>query len=258
MQVAAEVDMAGRILATSLALALACMGLAACTAAEDGAPEDVDLSTDALEGRIADGAKLVTTARVNLREGPSTNADLIVTIPNGASVTAVDGTPTGSFYKISYEGSVGWAHGAYLKAAGGSASNDGENDPASGAFNGRSFSGVTMLWQGNWSFLVRCDSYSRAKGRVVFFCDENPSRSFVDEGAWIAVPRANFSRALCGQSARVCKGSECIVARVVEKSETTGKWEGSTAVLDALGAETGFNGCSSSYGSVGGVTVTLQ
>ncbi|MDF2695799.1 MAG: hypothetical protein K0S65_4182, partial [Labilithrix sp.] len=71
-------------------------------------------------------------------------------------------------------------------------------------------------------------------------------------------PRANFSSNLCGKSARICKGSNCIVAKVVEKSETTGKWEGSTAVLDALGAETGFSGCSSSFGTVTGVTVTMQ
>ena len=250
---------AGRILATSLALALVSVSLAACAAAEDGAPEDIEMSTDALGGRVAQGTKLVTTARVNLREGPSTSEDVIVTIPKGATVTAVEESPTASFYKVSYAGQVGWAYGAHLKVAGGSAvESEEEAAPPSGTFNGRSFSGVTMLWQGNWSFLVRCDSYSRARGRVVFFCDENPSRSFVDEGAWIAVPRAHFSRALCGQNARVCKGSNCVVARVVEKSETTGKWEGSTAVLDALGADTGFSGCSSSYGTASGVTVTLQ
>ena len=251
---------AGRLVAALVLLALAPAGLGACAAAEDGAPEDVEMSSDAITGAIAKGAKLTTTARVNLREGPSTNEDLILTMPNGASVTAVEASATNNFYKVSYAGTVGWAHGAYLKAAGASAgdADDADDDTPTGTFDGRSFSGVTMLWQGNWSFLVRCDSYSRAKGRVVVFCDETPSRSFVDDGAWIAVPRANFSRALCGQSARVCKGSKCVVARVVEKSETTGKWEGSTAVLEALGADTGFSGCSSSYGTVTGVTVTLQ
>ncbi len=249
---------AGRSFAGFVLLALAAAGLGACAAVEDGAPEDVELSSDAITGRITKGAKLVTTARVNLREGPSTNEDIILTIPDGASVTAVEASATNDFYKISYAGTVGWAHGGYLKAAGASTESNTVGGDDDGSFDGRSFSGVTMLWQGNWSFLVRCDSYSRAKGRVVFFCDETPSRSFVDDGAWIAVPRANFSRALCGQSARVCKGTKCVVARVVEKSETTGKWEGSTAVLEALGADTGFSGCSSSYGTVTGVTVTLQ
>ncbi len=253
---------AGRMLAALFVLALAPVGLAACAEIDDGAPEDVELSSDALSGRIAKGTKLVTTARVNLREESSTNADVIVTIPEGASLTALEGSATNSFYKVSYGSNVGWAHGGYLKTADGSAASNDDDDDDDGAanpsFNGRSFSGVTMLWQGNWSFLVRCDSYSRAKGRVVFFCDESPARSFVDDGTWIAVPRAYFTRSLCGQSARVCKGSTCVVARVVEKSETTGKWEGSTAVLEALGADTGFNGCSSSFGTATGVTVTLQ
>lgn len=250
-----------RLRAALACLALAPLTLAACAADTDGAPEDVELSSDALSGRITAGANLVTTARVNLREGPSTNSDVIVTMPNGASVTAVEGSASNGFYKVSYNGDVGWAHGGYLKTVGTSAagaSADDDEDETGGAFNGRSFSGVTMLWQGNWSFLVRCDSYSRAKGRVVFFCDENPSRSFVDDGAWIAVPRAYFSRSLCGQKARVCKGTKCVVARVVEKSETTGKWEGSSAVLEALGADTGFSGCSSSYGTATGVSVKLE
>jgi len=249
----------GRGFATlAVVAALAPAGLTACAVNGDGAPEDVEATEDALSGRIDEGAKLVTTARVNLREGPSASADVLLTIPSGASVLAVAADATNGFYEVSYEGEVGWAHGAYLRTASAPVSDGDEDDAPSGSFGGRTFSGVTMLWQGNWSYLVRCDSYSRSKGRVVFYCDDSPSRSFVDDGAWIAVPRASFSRALCGQDARVCKGAKCIVARIVEKSETTGKWEGSTAVLEKLGADTGFSGCSSSYGTVTGVTVTLQ
>ncbi|MBX3203871.1 MAG: SH3 domain-containing protein [Labilithrix sp.] len=255
--------LSGRLLAALVFLAP--IGLVACATDEDGAPEDVGASSDAITGTIAVGAELVTTARVNLREGPSMSDDVIVTMPSGASVTAVAGTATNAYYKVSYNGEVGWAHGNYLKAAnaapGADEGGDDEDDapPATGGtFNGRKYSGVTMLWQGNWNFLVRCDSYSRAKGRVVFFCDDRPSRSFVDDGAWIAVPRANFSRSQCGGSARVCKGTKCIVAKIVEKSVTAGKWEGSTAVLKTLGANTGFSGCSSSYGTATGVTVTMQ
>ncbi len=243
-----------RLFATLVALAFAPVGLSACAADE---PEDLEMSTDALSGRIALGTKLVTTARVNLRETPSTSADVITTMPEGAEVTAVEASATNGFYKVSYGDEIGWAHGGYLKSTGAAVS-DGEVDAPSGSWNGRKFSGVTMLWQGNWAYLVKCDSYSRSKGRVVFFCDEKPSRSFVDDGAWIAVPRASFSRAMCGQSARVCKGTKCVVARVVEKSETAGKWEGSTAVLDALGVNTGSSGCSNSYGTATGVTVTFQ
>lgn len=134
----------------------------------------------------------------------------------------------------------------------------GEGADSDRTFEGRAFQGVTLLWQGNWSYLVKCDSYSRAKKKVVFYCDESPSRSFVDEGAWIAVPRAYFSRGLCGTSARVCKGSRCVVATIVEKSETNSKWEASTAVLDALGVQSGFSSCTRSFGTATGVTVTLE
>ncbi|MBX3263729.1 MAG: SH3 domain-containing protein [Labilithrix sp.] len=250
--------LSGRLLAALVFLAP--IGLVACASDEDGAPEDVAASSDAISGAVAVGAELVTTTRVNLREGPSTSDGVLLTMPSGARVTAVAATATDGYYQVSYNGEVGWAFGAYLKATGADA-DDADDDappPVSGSFNGRKFSNVTMLWQGNWSYLVRCDSYSRAKGRVVFFCDDRPSRSFVDDGAWIAVPRANFSRSMCGDSARVCKGNTCIVAKIVEKSVTAGKWEGSTAVLKALGADTGFSGCSSSYGTATGVTVTLQ
>lgn len=252
--------LSGRLLAALVFLAP--IGLVACASDQDGAPEDVAASSDAISGSVAVGAELVTTSRVNLREGPSTSDDVILTLPNGARVTAVAATPTDGFYQVSYNGEVGWAFGAHLRASGAGADDADDADdtaPAtSGPFNGRRFSNVTMLWQGNWSYLVRCDSYSRAKGRVVFFCDDTPSRSFVDDGAWIAVPRANFSRSMCGDSARVCKGDKCIVARIVEKSVTAGRWEGSTAVLKTLGADTGFTSCTRSFGTATGVTVTLQ
>lgn len=240
---------------------------AACSAEADGAPEDLAATDDALTGSVSEGSLYTTTARVNLREGPSTSDDVILTMPLGATVKAIGSTPKAGFYQVEYKGDQGWAFGAYLKKAGGGSDdtiNQGTggaepvDDGATGSFTGRTYSGVTVLWQGNWDFLVRCDSYSRSKGRVVFFCDENPSRSFVDNGAWIAVPRANFTSGLCGGSAKVCKNGKCIVAKVVEKSETTGKWEGSTAVMKALGVSTGFSGCSSSFGTATGATVTMQ
>ena len=252
----------GRRLAALLLLAP--LTVAACAVdAEDGASEDVEASADAIRGSIAPGAKLRTTARVNLREAPSKSATVITTMPLGAEVTAVAGAATSGYYKVAYAGDEGWAYGTYLAAADPDGEAEGateEQAPAQGGetFNGRRFTGVTMLWQGDWSYLVRCDSYSRAKGRVVFFCDQSPSRSFVDDGAWIAVPRASFSSGLCGKSAKVCKNGSCIVAKVVEKSVTAGKWEGSRAVLEALGVDVGFSGCSSSFGTATGVSVTLQ
>lgn len=249
----------GRLRAFALSIALP-FGLYACAGVDgDGEPEDIVASEEALTGTITVGASFTTMARVNLREGPSTSETVLLTMPKGVTVTAVEATPRSGFYHVAYGDNDGWAYGAYLKNGSGGATAEGTSSaPTGGTFNGKSYSGVTLLWQGNWSYLVQCDSYSRKKGRVVFFCDESPSRSFVDDGAWIAVPNASFSRSLCGKTARVCKGSRCIVAKVVERSVTAGKWEGSTAVMDALGVNTGFSGCSSSFGTATGVTVTFQ
>jgi hypothetical protein len=268
--------------ALGLSLFVASLSLAAtaCSAGEgDGAPEDLAATDDALTGNVTQGSLYTTTARVNLREGPSTSEDIILTMPLGATVKAIGSAPTAGFYQVEYtdKNETGWAFGNYLKKVAGSGAGEETNpsnggssgsgngngnepvdDGSTGSFTGRTYSGVTVLWQGNWEFLVKCDSYSRSKGRVVFFCDENPSRSFVDTGAWIAVPRANFTSGLCGGSAKVCKNGKCIVAKVVEKSVTAGKWEGSTAVMKTLGVSTGFSGCSSSFGTASGATITMQ
>jgi hypothetical protein len=268
----------------------------ACAAGdEDGAPEDVVASEDALTGTAAAGSMYTTTARVNLRKGPSTSDEILLTIPKGASVKVVDPSPRSGFYHVNYDGNDGvskcegtktetqtsnprqdcknydgWAYGAYLKGTATTPPADtgkgetGQSDtgqsetPVTGTFNGKKYSGATVLWQGDWSFLVKCDSYSRGKGHVVFFCDESPSQSFVDDGAWIAVPDASFSKSLCGKSARVCKGDSCIVAKVVERSVTAGMWEGSTAVMNTLGEQTGFSKCTNSFGTATGVTITMQ
>ncbi len=119
-------------------------------------------------------------------------------------------------------------------------------------------SGVTLLWEGNWDFLVKCDSYSKSQKAVMFTCDEHPSRSYVDDEKWVAAPRNAFSRSMCNKTARVCKGSRCVEAEVIERSVTSNKWEASSAVMEALGVDAGFTSCTHSWGSVTGVTVTVR
>ena len=216
-------------------------------------PASSDLAT--LERLVQSGVDVV---RLNFSHG--TAEDHIARARQVRDAAQLGLSNQNGFYHVSHEGTDGWVYGAYLKNSGETTPTGGDDDPppVTGTFNGRTYSGVTVLWQGNWSFLVKCDSYSRSKGHVVFFCDENPSRSFVDDGAWLAMPRANFSSGSCGKKARVCKGTNCIVATIVEKSETTGRWEGSSAVLKALGVSTGYSGCSSSFGTASGVTITMQ
>lgn len=262
------------MLRTVLACTLLVFPLVAC-AVEDG--EDVDASESDLTGAVARGASLTTTTRVNLRRGPSTRDAILRTLAAGEAVTAVEPAPQNGFYKVNAGGQEGWAHGAYLKAASGAsvapnapADSDVAEETAAtpapgslgvdqgGAFDGREFRGQTVLYQGDWSFLVRCDSYSRSRGRVVFACNSDSTREFVDDGAWIAMPSAYFTRGHCGDRARLCKGSSCVVAKIVERSVTGGKWEASKAVQNALGTEVGWSSCTRSFGTTTGVTITLE
>ncbi|MBX3227522.1 MAG: SH3 domain-containing protein [Labilithrix sp.] len=242
------------------------LALGAC--ATEMADEESGSTESRITGATTEGATLVTTARLNLRATPSTSGKILLTMPLGASVTALAANPKGEFYKVEYDGNEGWASGRYLKAESGApvnvrAAEDEAEAPApepadEADFNGRKYSGVTMLWQGNWDFLIKCDSYSRKAGKVTFYCGPSESRSFVDDEAWIAVPSGMMSKKLCNTKARVCKGDACVVATVIERSVTANRWEGSTAVLEALGVSPSFKSCTSSQGTATGVTVTLE
>jgi Bacterial SH3 domain len=114
-------------LAVSAAVALS---LAACSAATDdnsnGLDETAALS-DELSGGVPDGTHLQTTANLNLRTGPSLGNAVILVIPAGTEVTAVDGTPHSGFYHVKYGSHEGYSYGAYLTKVsnGGGGSNGG-------------------------------------------------------------------------------------------------------------------------------------
>jgi uncharacterized protein YraI len=59
-----------------------------------------------------------TTARLNLRTGPSLDHGVILTMPSGAGVS-ITGDPSAGFYPVDYDGTEGWAHGDYLNMGGG-------------------------------------------------------------------------------------------------------------------------------------------
>jgi uncharacterized protein YraI len=54
-----------------------------------------------------------TTAGLNLRSDPSLDAGVILVMPAGSQVTTLGG-PTNGYYSVDYNGTVGWAHGAFL------------------------------------------------------------------------------------------------------------------------------------------------
>jgi hypothetical protein len=239
----------------SLALASLLTASGCAVESDDRVDEDVSATEDALGGRpLADGAWAETTANLNFRSAPSTASSRTVlrVLSRGTRVQGTGLDPIDGFHFVTVDGTTGFVHGSYLRRVG-----SGEDSSSSASGSGRTHSNVTMLYQGDWGFLIRCDSYSRRAGKVVFACDEHPSREFVDEGAWIAIPSTLFSRRVCGATARVCKGTACIDARVVERSITSTRWEGSTAVLRALGVTPGWSSCTRSYGTATGVTVKL-
>lgn len=250
--------------AAAVVLALSAFSFAGCAPTEEGEPSGS--SEDAITGNVTVGATFTTTSRLNLRESASTTADVLLTMPLGAKVTALEAAPASGFYHVKYNDQTGWAYGAYLEGA--PVKSGGAEPPASEtpvdedatpdvSFAGRKFSGVTMLYQGDYDFLMKCDSYSRGHGNVQFYCGDAQSKSFVDNGAWIAMPGSSMSRKMCNQMANVCKGTKCIAARIVEKSETSSRWEGSHAVMTTLGVEAGWRSCSNSWGTATGVTVQL-
>lgn len=77
--------------------------------------EETGTTEDGLSGTIAVGATLQTTANLNFRTGPSTSKSVKYVLSDGATVTVEQASPQNGFYKVKHDGSVGWAHGNYLK-----------------------------------------------------------------------------------------------------------------------------------------------
>lgn len=67
-------------------------------------------------GDAVTGSATVTSG-LNLRTGPSTDYNVIEVMPGGASVE-LRGDPQGGYFPLSYNGTTGWAHGDWLRAAG--------------------------------------------------------------------------------------------------------------------------------------------
>lgn len=56
---------------------------------------------------------------LNLRTGPSTSHRVILVMPGGASLEILRSNSTTGYYKVSYNGTVGWAYGGYISDGGG-------------------------------------------------------------------------------------------------------------------------------------------
>jgi murein DD-endopeptidase MepM/ murein hydrolase activator NlpD len=80
-----------------------------------GVDEELATTSQALSTSVPIGSTLRTTAPLNLRTGAGTTFAIRLTIPSGATVKTVNRTaPSNGFYNVSYNGTVGWAHGNWL------------------------------------------------------------------------------------------------------------------------------------------------
>ena len=109
--------------------------LAACAPAADD-PSDTGAGEDSLTGSQKAASTLVTTADVNLRNGPSTSNAVVEVLPEGTEVTLLDSDPSNGFYHVKHGDRSGYCSGKYLKVAattGAAPGEGGSGGEASGA-----------------------------------------------------------------------------------------------------------------------------
>ena len=70
-------------------------------------------------GSPARGTTVRAVEGVNLRTGPSTSDAVITLVPAGHTATVLSPTASNGFYRVNYQGSVGWTHGDYWTAVSG-------------------------------------------------------------------------------------------------------------------------------------------
>ncbi len=120
--VAASLLMSFRSVLVISVFLTACIGDAPPDLPESAEPGDgVDDSGDApttetLRATVGTSARVAGTEGVGLRlrSGAGSTFAVIRVMPEGATVQVLAG-PTMGFYRVTYSGSTGWAHGAYLQ-----------------------------------------------------------------------------------------------------------------------------------------------
>ncbi len=156
--------MTARSLVLASVVVLAGCGGSAIVESEglDGADDTVTLSNE-LSSSIPVGSTLKATANVNLRSGPSTSYKVLLVVPNGGKVTTVEKTsPQNGFYKVKYNGTVGYSHGNYYTLVS-SPSTGGTTSSARDAAIGRAKSAVGFsYWWGHARFRPQGPSSSTA------------------------------------------------------------------------------------------------
>ncbi|MGI5864064.1 MAG: SH3 domain-containing protein [Myxococcales bacterium] len=89
----------------------------------------VSTPSGSTSGSLAVGTSLRATANVNLRSGASTSYSVLRVVPNGATVVTVSAEQSNGYYKIRYDGTVGWSYGTYYtRVSSGSSSGSGSTN----------------------------------------------------------------------------------------------------------------------------------
>ena len=119
-------------------------------AADDSVPGLPDTSQV-----MAATTKARTTANLNLRKSASTSSSILAVIPSGTIVSLASSTPTGGFYKVTYNGMTGYAHSGYLTpvssgggGGGGAVDVDGPASPANAIARAKAAVGFSYWWGG--------------------------------------------------------------------------------------------------------------
>lgn len=85
----------------------------------------------------ADGSAVIDTDVLNLRTDPGTWAAILDRMGQGAAVTVLDGPTADGWYKVDYNGEVGWAYGGYLAINGASGWDGGASAASVGGGSGQ-------------------------------------------------------------------------------------------------------------------------
>lgn len=104
------------------------------------------------DGTLAVGTELTATGNVNLRSGPSLNDAILTVVTLGSKVTVAESAPNNGYYKVDFNGTVGWSSGKYYGLGGDTGGTPGTNPTHEAALErAKSGIGFSYWWgHGRW------------------------------------------------------------------------------------------------------------
>ncbi len=101
--------------------------------------------------QAASAASAVTTARLNLRSGPSVNDPVVTVIPDGAQIS-VDGDAEAGYYPVTYNGTSGYAATDWIQIGGTPGGDTSGGDTSGGDVTGGAPTGPAWVNSGPLNF----------------------------------------------------------------------------------------------------------